>query len=260
MEYYLLSPSIRESEGVLLSMQNKEDGKPRQKEGPKLFNKLSALVGIIAPIIFVSTFLSDELLTSGYNLIERPISDLALVTGHGWIQSVNFAILGILLFLFALGFPALIRTLHSRRLVGVSSVLLAISGATYVLVAIFPAQSEGESPLAFHVIMHSVGFSTIFLSFGLACILFGITAARSRSRHRLLAGYSIATALFPIIAALANLSSTGAVSSGFTTFHYAGVLTQVLVVIALSWYVILGSILIMNRSFPDRKSQVAIGG
>jgi len=57
----------------------------------------------------------------------------------------------------------------------------------------------------------------------------------------------MATAIFPIIAALANLPTIGAVASGFETVHGAGLVTEVLVIIALSWYVVLGYKLLTVR-------------
>ena len=202
--------------------------------------RVSGIAGMLGPVIFVSTFLLDGLLTPGYSLIDRPISDLALTGTFGWIQDVNFAVLGILLILFALGFPRLMETINHHSLGLASSIFLAISGAAYVLVAVFPAQSPGESPYALHVMMHSIGFSTIFLSYGLALLLAGVAFRRSSGSWRAVAWYSIATAIFPIIASLGNLSTVGAVASGFETVHGAGLVTEVLVVVSLSWYVILG--------------------
>lgn len=201
---------------------------------------ISAVSGIIGPILFITTFILDCLLTPGYSLIDRPISDLALTGRYGWIQDVNFAVLGILLILFAIGFPRLMEKLGQGRLGFASSILLGISGAGYVLVAIFPAQAVGESPYVLHAVMHSFGFSIIFLSYGLALLLTGVALRRTRRGWNRIAWYSVATAIFPIIAALGNLSSVGAVASGFETVHSACLVTEILVVIALSWYATLG--------------------
>jgi hypothetical membrane protein len=206
---------------------------------PKLFT-LSALAGIVGPFIFVITFILDGLLTPGYSLIDRPISDLAIMGRYGWIQDVNFGVLGILLMLFAVGFPRLMEKLGQQRLGFASAILLGISGAAYVLVAIFPAQAVGESHYVLHAVMHSIGFSIIFLSFGFALLLVGVAFKRTGRGWNKFAWYSVATAIFPIIAAVGNLSSVGAVASGFETVHGAGLVTEILVIIALAWYVILG--------------------
>lgn len=215
---------------------------------------VSGIAGILGPIIFISTFLLDGLLTPGYSLVDRPISDLALTGTYGWIQDVNFAVLGILLILFALGFPRLLEMINRGRFGLASSILLEISGAGYVLVAVFPAQSPGESPYVLHAVMHSIGFSIIFLSYGVALLVAGVAFRASKGSWHRLAWYSIATALFPIIAALGNLSSVGAVASGFETVHGAGLVTEVLVVIALSWYLILGYMMLKLSKTAKRAS------
>jgi hypothetical protein len=87
--------------------------------------------------------------------------------------------------------------------------------------------------------MHSIGFTTIFLSFGVALLLANIVLRDFGGSWRRFAWYSIATAIFPIIAALGNLSTIGAIASGFETTHGAGLITEVLVVVALAWYIIL---------------------
>ncbi len=202
--------------------------------------KISGVAGMLGPIIFIGTFLLDGLLTPGYSLVDRPISDLALTGKFGWIQDVNFAVLGILLILFAVGFPRLMEKLGQRRSGFASAILLGISGAAYVLVAIFPAQAVGESPFVLHAVMHSIGFTMIFLSYGLALLLAGVAFKRNGRGWNKFAWYSVATAIFPIIAALGNLSSVGAVASGFETVHGAGLVTEILVIIALSWYIVLG--------------------
>jgi len=148
--------------------------------------RVSGAAGILGPVIFVTTFLLDGLLTPGYSLIDRPISDLALTGTYGWVQDANFAALGILLVVFAFGFSILIQAINHHRLRLASSILLVVSGAAYVLVAIFPAQAVGESPLVLHALMHSIGFSAIFLSYGLALLLTGVAFRGIRgSWHRL---------------------------------------------------------------------------
>ena len=61
-----------------------------------------ALAGMAGPLIFVATNLTAAISTPGYSLVTHSISSLAL-TDIGWVQTIGFLAIGLLVELFAAG-------------------------------------------------------------------------------------------------------------------------------------------------------------
>ncbi len=89
----------------------------------------AAWAGIIAPALFVSVFSIEGWLRPGYNPFSTYVSALSL-GARGWIQIVNFILLGVLLLLFTV----VVRTEFSS---GEASrggpVLMAIMGILFIV-------------------------------------------------------------------------------------------------------------------------------
>ncbi|MEZ4673189.1 MAG: DUF998 domain-containing protein [Caldilineaceae bacterium] len=66
------------------------------------FRRVSAWAGILAPLMFVTVFTLEGSVRPGYDPTSMYISALALGE-RGWIQILNFLILGLLLFVFTVG-------------------------------------------------------------------------------------------------------------------------------------------------------------
>lgn len=64
--------------------------------------RLLLWAGIIAPILFALVFLIDGFLKPGYSAYSEAISYLE-VGSYGWIQRVNFLLIGLLLLAFLFG-------------------------------------------------------------------------------------------------------------------------------------------------------------
>jgi Protein of unknown function (DUF998) len=73
-----------------------------------------AVAGIAGPIIFVLVVIVQSLLHPVYSQVKLPISALA-AWPRGWVQSVNFAIFGLLMISFAIGLHLGVR--HNRAAV-----------------------------------------------------------------------------------------------------------------------------------------------
>jgi hypothetical membrane protein len=99
----------------------------------------AAMAGIAGPVLFTLGFVAQEQLRrSEYDPASEVVS--ALEAGsHGWIQQVNFVVLGVLTMIFAVG---LHRGLAPSRAGIVGPVALFISGAANVLGAIFPLRED----------------------------------------------------------------------------------------------------------------------
>ena len=99
----------------------------------------AALAGIAGPVLFTVGFLVQEQLRRGeYDPISEVVSALAAGEG-GWMQQVNFVVLGVLTMVFAVG---LHRGLAPSRAGIVGPAALFVSGAANVLATIVPLRED----------------------------------------------------------------------------------------------------------------------
>ena len=162
----------------------------------------AAMAGIAGPILFTLGFLAQEQLRRGeYDPIREVVSALEAGT-HGWIQQVNFVILGVLTMIFAVG---LHRGLAPSRAGMVGPVALFISGAVNVLAAIFPLR-EDAAGATYDPGGHQVAGTLFFATSFIALIALSRRCAAD-PRWRNIAGWMLAAGLlaalsFPLMGAL----------------------------------------------------------
>lgn len=144
----------------------------------KRFRRRSAWAGIVAPVIFVGVFTLEGIVRSGYDPISMYISALSL-GARGWIQIVNFLVLGLLLFLFTRGLAKEFSTKNAARggiiAFYVISVLFFISGP-FVM---DPAETPADQ-MSVHGLIHGIAGGIVFLlmpiimGIFLRCFLFDV--------------------------------------------------------------------------------------
>ena len=162
----------------------------------------AAMAGIAGPVLFTLGFLAQEQLRRGeYDPIREIVSALEAGT-HGWIQQVNFVILGVLTMIFAVG---LHRGLAPSRAGMVGPVALFISGAVNVLAAIFPLR-EDAAGATYDPGGHQVAGTLFFATSFIALIALSRRCAAD-PRWRNIAGWMLAAGLlaalsFPLMGAL----------------------------------------------------------
>ena len=162
----------------------------------------AAMAGIAGPVLFTLGFLAQEQLRRGeYDPVSEVVS--ALEAGsHGWIQQVNFVVLGALTMIFAVG---LHRGLAPSRAGIVGPVALFISGAANVLGAIFPLR-EDAAGATYDPGGHQVAGTLFFASSFIALIALSRRCAAD-PRWRNVAGWVLAAGvlvamLFPLMGVL----------------------------------------------------------
>jgi hypothetical protein len=99
-----------------------------------------ALVGIVGPIVVVVGDLTASLSTPDYSLVRDSISSLAL-TPIGWLQSICFLAMGLLLEIFVAGLFFNIRRARGFH-AGIG--LLAFEGFVLMLIAAFHMDAPGS--------------------------------------------------------------------------------------------------------------------
>ncbi|WP_211754379.1 DUF998 domain-containing protein [Nocardioides gansuensis] len=162
----------------------------------------AAMAGIVGPVLFTVGFLVQEQLRRGeYDPISEVIS--ALEAGdRGWMQQVNFVVLGVLTMVFAVG---LHRGLAPSRAGIVGPVALFISGVANVLAAIFPLR-EDATGATYDPGGHQLAGALFFASSFVALIALSRRCAAD-PRWRAISGWILAAGVmaalsFPLMGAL----------------------------------------------------------
>jgi len=106
-------------------------------------NSVPAIVGIVGPIVVIVGDLVASLSIPGYSPIRDSVSSLAL-TSIGWLQSICFLAMGLLLEIFVAGL-----FFNIRRAGGFHAgiVLLALCGFVLMLIATFHMDHPGAPPI-----------------------------------------------------------------------------------------------------------------
>jgi len=122
-------------------------------------DSVPALVGIVGPIVVIVGDIAASLSTPGYSMVRDSVSSLAL-TGIGWLQSICFLAMGLLLEIFVAG---LFLNIRRTRGFHAGIVLLALCGFVLMLIATFHMDHSEAPPIdgAIHTIA-SYGLGLLF--------------------------------------------------------------------------------------------------
>ncbi len=128
-------------------------------------NSVPALVGIVGPIVVVVGDLAASLSTPGYSPVRDSVSSLAL-TPIGWLQSICFLAMGLLLEIFVAGLFFNIRRARGfHPCIG----LLALCGFVLMLIATFHMDAPG-GPRTIAGIIHTISSYGLGLLFPIAIL------------------------------------------------------------------------------------------
>jgi len=205
--------------------------------------RLTLWAGIVGPVLFALVFTVDGALTPGYSAIRDAVSYLDLGT-NGWIQVANFIVLALLLMLFAVGFFWEMRPVLTSNWRLVSTALLMLSAAGYIMAGLFVPDPSGAPQRSVHGVLHAISFEIVFLSLALACLLIGVQLVRTMG-WRGFGWYSLLTGLLLIIPPIGNLipffSSTAQtpISNPSQQVRFGGLFERIVLLVAYAWYVIL---------------------
>jgi hypothetical protein len=128
-------------------------------------NTVPALVGIVGPIVVIVGDLAASLSTPGYSPIRDSVSSLAL-TPIGWLQSICFLAMGLLLEIFVAG---LFFNIRRARGFYAGIVLLALCGFVLMLIAAFHMDAPG-TPRTTDGIIHTIASYSLGLLFPIAIL------------------------------------------------------------------------------------------
>ncbi len=130
-------------------------------------NSVPALVGIVGPIVVIVGDLAASLSIPGYSPIRDTVSSLAL-TSIGWLQSICFLAMGLLLEIFVAG---LFFNIRRARGFYAGIVLLALCGFVLMLIATFHMDAPG-GPRTTDGTIHAIASYGLGLLFPIAVLSF----------------------------------------------------------------------------------------
>jgi len=128
-------------------------------------NSVPALVGIVGPIVVVVGDIAASLSTPHYSLVRDSISSLAL-TPIGWLQSLCFLAMGLLLEIFVAG---LFFNIRRARGFYIGIVFLAFEGFVLMLIAAFHMDHPEAPPIEGTI--HTIASYGLGLLFPIAILL-----------------------------------------------------------------------------------------
>lgn len=136
-------------------------------------NSVPAIVGIVGPIVVIVGDLAASLSIPGYSPIRDSVSSLAL-TSIGWLQSICFLAMGLLLEIFVAG---LFFNIRRARGFHAGIVLLALCGFVLMLIATFHMDHAGAPPV--DGIIHTIASYSLGLLFPIAILLLALSIKNS---------------------------------------------------------------------------------
>jgi hypothetical membrane protein len=164
---------------------------------------------VVAPAVFVVSFLVQGALRPGYDPLRHPVSSLVLGSPAGWVQIVTFVVTGGLVAAYA---GALARSGAGRW----TPILLAAVGIGLVGAGIFPTDpingyppgAPDPAPRTAAGQLHDLFSTPVFTALPAAALVLG--ARFSRVDERTWAGYSrLTAALFWVCFGLSSAGFAG---------------------------------------------------
>ena len=190
-------------------------------------NRLSALAGIIAPALFWLLSNIAAILYPGYNLFRQTVSQLVLGP-YGWIQTVDFFIVGLLVIAFASG---LCSSVQNRRGFRAGIGILFFVGFGTFLLGFFPTESQGTAATA-QLTVHLGITSAVIGLFPFACFLLA-PSFKADPHWKSLFVYTIATGVLGISLVIGTMRLP-------TDWTFFGIYERMLLANGLIWIEVLG--------------------
>jgi hypothetical membrane protein len=198
-----------------------------------------SLAGIIGPAIFILTDASLGLTVPGYNFIKNSISSLAW-TDLGWLQTIGFMAVGLLIELFVAG---LFISIRGRRGFGFGIIFLMFFGFGLLMVGGFHTDAV-EGVTTVQGTIHIWSAKCVFWFFPVAVLLIS-PSLRKDPYWRPLFFYSIGAAIFAVVFMISSLLIPD-------DFNWFGLFERILVADEIIWVLVV-AIRLLRLSISQRK-------
>ena len=194
--------------------------------------------GMIGSALFVLVFTIEGWLRSGYNPWSTFISELS-IGSRGWIQILNFIMLGILFMVFAWGVAAEFREGKASK---AGSILLAIIGFSFLVSGPFVTDLVGtpRDQMTVHGIIHGIFGALVFSLSPVSCFVFWRRFRHDPSWNHL-SGWTLAAGIITAAAVilLSVATKTTMIPNVFTPWN--GLIQRMVIIPYLIWIFIFAS-------------------
>jgi hypothetical protein len=147
-----------------------QEQNPSKIIGPFNIYGLLALAGIAGPVVFLAANLTTTFSARGYDVLHNTISSLAW-TPMGWLQSIGFLAVGLLLEVFTMG---LLFSMRGKRGFASGIAMLSIIGFGLLVIGAFQEDLAGV-PRTVHGIIHTSAAAVVFSLFPIASLLISLS-------------------------------------------------------------------------------------
>ncbi|MEX1071579.1 MAG: DUF998 domain-containing protein [Anaerolineales bacterium] len=193
---------------------------------------IGAWAGMIASVLFVVTFVAEGQLRPEYDPISMFISELSLGP-RGWVQIVNFLLLGILLLVFSWGVGVEFRQATSLRF---GTLLLALIGIGFLMSAPL-VMDPAETPLDQRSLqgnLHHIFGALVFTLMPITCFAF-LLRFRTDTKWRTLYWWTLVVAVLTTVAAILISIATLPSSTPTRLSEWVGLIQRFLIIPFLVW-------------------------
>lgn len=187
--------------------------------------------GLVAPVIFISSFLIQGMFKKGYDSLRHPISSLS-IGENGWIQVLTFIVTGTLMLIFSV-------EIQSRLKDKLLTVVLVLTGIGLIASGIFttdplfgyPANEPNISKeFSVQGKLHSIFALLVFIGIPILC--FRMSSYFNLLHKQAWRYYSIVTGITMLL--LFVLTSL-ALNNFLRLKHWAGLIQRLCVIIGFVW-------------------------
>ena len=212
-------------------------------------NSVPAIVGIVGPAVVIVGDLAASLSTPCYSPIRDTVSSLAL-TSVGWLQSICFLAMGLLLEIFVAG---LFFNIRRARGFHAGIVLLALCGFALMLIATFHMRAPGN-PHTIDGTIHTIASYGLGLLFPIAILSFAPSLKRTAQWKNIF-----------VYTLIAGILAFGLILGAFFVelTSWFGLYERIIILNALIWVVVIAVHLLrllLKRESKLQSSQSGVEG
>lgn len=217
---------------------------PARRVADATFWRPFVWAGIGAPLFFALVFTLDGALMPSYSSYNEAISYLE-VGPLGWIQRLNFILLGLLLVGFARAYAERMRGAQARGWVRTTTTLLTLSALGWIVAGLFaPNPYLAPQMNNLHAYLHQLSFIIVFLPFALGSVVAGIAGLLTRG-WRVYGVYALINGLVLLVPPIGSLSYLIDQSFiGDPNSPGGGLFNRVALAVFFAWYIITAIILL----------------
>ena len=193
---------------------------------------LAGWAGMIGSALFVAVFTVEDWLRPGYHWRSTFISELS-IGPRGWIQIINFIVLGTLFLVFTWGVAAEFREGKASK---AGPILLAIIGFSFLVSGPLVTDLAGtpRDQMSLHGILHGIFGALVFSLSPISCFVFW-RRFREEPNWKHLQGWTLTAGIITTAAVvlLSAATKTTVIPSALTPWN--GLIQRLVIIPYLIW-------------------------